>query len=190
MHTRYYEDLGVTADMSSKLITSAYIQQTRCDPDRAPYYFKCLRAIGHWRESYDGGEIAKFVQQRYAEGAFADDDIPDAYRFFQLDMGDKSLTDENIIGSFYARLDDSPDEAEPRRQLLRIGNYRNSASIKAVAEERRDFEFSLTTRYIYTDFCQMYRLCIKRWCIWVLTSKLRMTLSSPCIRRRYGFSTS
>lgn len=138
----------MTADMSSSLIISAYAQQIQCDPDRAPYYFKCLRAIGHWRENYDGGEITRFVQKCYADGAFADDDIPDAYRFFRLSMSDKSLTDETIIGSFYARLEDSPDEAEPRRQLLMIGSYRNSESIRTVAEERKGSMTHLTLQYI------------------------------------------
>ncbi|EER23341.1 Ubiquitin carboxyl-terminal hydrolase family protein [Coccidioides posadasii C735 delta SOWgp] len=128
-------DLGATEDMSSELIIEAYRNQVQCDPDRSSYYFKCLRSIGHWRGELEGKTIAEFIEEQYAEGKYADDDIPDAYRFFQLDINDRSLSDETIIGSFFARLEDSPNEAEPRRQLARIGDYRRSQAIKSVAEE-------------------------------------------------------
>ncbi|WEW60585.1 ubiquitin-specific protease ubp2 [Emydomyces testavorans] len=136
-HPPFYQDLGATEDMSSDLILEAYRKQIQCHPERASYYFKCLRSIGQWRGEYDGRAIARFVEQQYAEGRYADDDVPDAYRFFQLDIKDTSLTDDTIIGSFFARLQDSPDEAEPRRQLWRIGDYRRSQAIKAVAEESK-----------------------------------------------------
>ncbi|KMU81934.1 hypothetical protein CISG_09402 [Coccidioides immitis RMSCC 3703] len=131
----FYQDLGATEDMSSELIIEAYRNQVQCDPDRSSYYFKCLRSIGHWKGELEGKTIAEFIEEQYAEGKYADDDIPDAYRFFQLDINDRSLSDETIIGSFFARLEDSPNEAEPRRQLARIGDYRRSQAIKSVAEE-------------------------------------------------------
>ncbi|EEP80641.1 predicted protein [Uncinocarpus reesii 1704] len=131
----FYQDLGVTEDMSTELILDAFHQQVWCDPDRASYYFKCLRSIGNWRGDIEGRGIARFVERQFAEGKYPEHEIPEAYRYFHLDITDGSLTDDTIIGSFFARLEDSPDEAEPRKRLAKIGEYRRSHAIKAVAEE-------------------------------------------------------
>ncbi|PGH15104.1 hypothetical protein AJ79_02630 [Helicocarpus griseus UAMH5409] len=132
----YYKDLGVTMDMSADLIIEAYNRQVETDPQRAPYYLRCLRTIGQWRHNLDGRKITDFVTLECSGYRYADDDIPRAYSYFRLNYRDRNLTDDNIIGCFFALLRDTPEDTEPRRQLWRIGDSRGSEKIKAVAEER------------------------------------------------------
>ncbi|KAI1917411.1 ubiquitin-specific protease ubp2 [Ophidiomyces ophidiicola] len=129
----YYQDLGVMEDMSNDLLIEAYEQQIKSDPSRASHYFKCLRHIGLWRGE-GGAAIDDFIQVQYVNGKYGDDEIEDAYRFFQLDMKDTSLSEDTIIGSFCSRLEDSPDDGNARRYLRYIGYHRDSAGIKDVAE--------------------------------------------------------
>lgn len=136
MTCRYYEDLGATEDMANSLIIHAYRRQVGVFPSRQPYFLRCLRSIAHWRGASTGSSLLEFVSSEYTNARYADDDIPDSYHYFQLDYFDKHLTDETIVGSFYARLQDSSSDLEPRRHLLRIGNHRGSARIKAAAEDR------------------------------------------------------
>ncbi|OJD19722.1 hypothetical protein AJ78_00345 [Emergomyces pasteurianus Ep9510] len=132
----YYEDLGVTDDMSADLIIEAYNRQIETDPRRGPYYLRCLRAIGEWRRNSDGKKIDNLVTLECSGSRYADDDIPRAYNYFQLDYRNRNLTDDDIIGSFFAHLRDTTNDTEPRRQLWRIGDSRGSEKIKSVAEER------------------------------------------------------
>ncbi|KAK2768671.1 ubiquitin-specific protease ubp2 [Arachnomyces sp. PD_36] len=132
----YYEDLGTLQDMSSEAIVEAYYQQIRTDPERARYYLRCLREIGRWRETTDAAVVNMAVAKEYSEDKFADDDIPNAYKFFQLDYRDSSLTDEYILGAFDARIRDTADEQDTRKQLLRIGDHRGSEKIRAAAKDR------------------------------------------------------
>ncbi|KAL1959884.1 hypothetical protein VTO42DRAFT_1029 [Malbranchea cinnamomea] len=132
----YYEALGAVDDMSNQLIIEAYNRQIATDPSRAPYYLRCLQTIGLWRGDPGGISIAQAVSIEYANGRYTDNDVPEAYRYFQLDYRDKSLTEDAILGSFFARVGDSADDMEPRRQLWRIGDHLKNEKIKAVAEER------------------------------------------------------
>lgn len=134
--SRYYEDLGAVQDMSSESIIEAYQQQIRTDPQRSRYYLRCLRDIGRWRETTDGGVVNMAVAKAYSEDKFADDDIPIAYNFFQLDYRDSSLTDDSILGAFTARISDTSDEQETRKHLLRIADHRGSDKIRAAAQDR------------------------------------------------------
>ncbi|KAG5297235.1 ubiquitin carboxyl-terminal hydrolase [Histoplasma ohiense] len=132
----YYEDLGVTDDMSADLIIEAYNRQIETDPGRSPYYLRCLRHIGEWRRVTDGEKINNLVTLECSGSRYADDDIPRAYKYFQLDYRNRNLTDDDIIDSFFARLRDTANDTETRRQLWRIGESRGSEKIKSVAEER------------------------------------------------------
>jgi ubiquitin carboxyl-terminal hydrolase 25/28 len=84
----------------------------------------------------DDRAIEHVVSMEYTKGRYADDDVPAAYQYFQLDYRNQTLTDDTIIGSFFARLGDSANDMEIRRQLWRIGDSRGSEKIKSVAEER------------------------------------------------------
>lgn len=59
----------------------------------------------------------------------------DAYRYFGLDHNDPRLTDESIIGKFYAFMSSTTQENESRIRLWRIGDSRRSERIKSVAED-------------------------------------------------------
>lgn len=76
------------------------------------------------------------VAKAYSEDNFADDDIPAAYHFFQLDPRNPSITDDFILGAFDARASDTVDEQEARKQLFRIGEHRGSDKIKSAAKDR------------------------------------------------------
>ena len=132
----YYEALGATDDMSNDLIIEAYNRQISVDPDRATYYLRCLQSIGAWRGDSGGVSIAQAVSYEYNIGRYADNDIPEAFNYFSLDYRNENLSEDAIIGSFYARVGDSANDMEPRRQLWRIGDTLGSEKIKAVAEER------------------------------------------------------
>ncbi|KAF3490497.1 ubiquitin-specific protease [Arthroderma uncinatum] len=133
----YYEHLGTLGDMSNELIIEAYRRQVKLAPARGSYYLRCLRSIGHWRDPVDGKPIQNFVEYEYETGKYADDDLPDSYRYFNFDyFKERLITDDAIIGSFYARLEDTQNDMELRKHLWRIGDHRKSEKIKAVAEER------------------------------------------------------
>ena len=134
--------------MSNELIIEAYRQQNRIIPSRNSYYLRCLRSIGHWRGPVDGKTINDFVELETTNGKYADDDVPDSYSYFNLDYyRDFALSDDSIIGSFYARLEDTPNDMEPRKHLWRIGDYRKSEKIKAAAEESACLPFILVNLF-------------------------------------------
>lgn len=128
--------------MSNELIIEAYSRQIEVDPARAPYYFRCLRSITHWRGPLSGRLLSDFLSGELADGKYADDDVLDSYQYFRLNYHDKSLTDDAIIGTFFARLQDSGNDVEPRRHLWRIGDHRGSQKIKDTADERASNTYS------------------------------------------------
>ncbi|OGM39949.1 putative ubiquitin C-terminal hydrolase [Aspergillus bombycis] len=134
----YYEDLGVVEDMAASLIIEAFNRQVSVDPSRTPVYLKCLKSIGILRGGEDGSLIDQAVQVAYSEGKYTEEDVVDAYKYFGLSHDDQRLTEESIIGKFYAYLGATTavQETETRRQLWRIGDSRRSERIKAAAEER------------------------------------------------------
>ncbi|KAF9883484.1 ubiquitin-specific protease ubp2 [Aspergillus nanangensis] len=132
----YYEDLGVVEDMSSSSIIEAFHRQVSVDPARASTYLNCLKSIGSLRGGDDENIIDRAVQLAYAEGKYTDEDVIEAYKYFGLSPEDTRLTDDSIIGKFYAFLSATTQETETRRQLWRIGDNRRSERIKAAAEER------------------------------------------------------
>ncbi|KAK2865220.1 hypothetical protein FQN49_003796 [Arthroderma sp. PD_2] len=133
----FYEHLGTLSDMSNELIIDAYRQQSKLAPARASYYLRCLRSIGYWRDTAEGREIQRFVESEYEAGKYADDDVADSYQYLNFDFfKDQLISEDAIIGSFYARLEDTQNDMELRKHLWRIGDYRGSEKIKAVAEER------------------------------------------------------
>ncbi|KAL4892646.1 hypothetical protein BDV59DRAFT_193527 [Aspergillus ambiguus] len=134
----FYEDLGVVEDMSSASIVEAFNRQVSADPARTSTYLKCLKSIGSLRGGDDEAIIDRAVQVAYSEGKYTDDDVIEAYRYFGLSHDDTRLTDDNIIGKFYAFLGATTQETETRRQLWRIGDSRRSERIKSAAEERVD----------------------------------------------------
>lgn len=123
--------------MAASSIIEAFNRQVSVDPARTPVYLKCLKSIGILRGGEDGSLIDQAVQVAYSEGKYTEEDVVDAYKYFGLSHDDQRLTEESIIGKFYAYLSATTavQETETRRQLWRIGDSRRSERIKAAAEE-------------------------------------------------------
>ncbi|KAL4990445.1 hypothetical protein BDW68DRAFT_154250 [Aspergillus falconensis] len=133
----YYEDLGVVEDMLTSSIIEAFNRQVAVDPGRGPGYLQCLKEIGSLRGGEDAEAINRAVETAYSEGnLYTDADITEAYKYFGLGRDDPRLTEDSIIGTFYAYLSSTTQETETRRQLWRIGDSRRSERIKSAAEDR------------------------------------------------------
>ena len=75
--------------------------------------------------------IDQAVQIAYAEGKYTNEDIVSAYRYFGLNHDDPNLTEDSIIGKFYAYLSSTTQETDTRTQLWRLGDSRRSERIRA-----------------------------------------------------------
>lgn len=187
LEIRYYEDLGAVEDMPSNLIVEAYRRQVETDPKRVPYYLRCLKCVGGWRRDTDGKSIEHAISLEYASGRYADDDIPNAYKYFELDYDDPTLSDDTIVASFFSRLNDSPHDMEPRRQLWRIGDSRGSEKLKSAAEESmyRPWRLPSHDSSVINIALQECQILNRLWCTWVLRRKPAMILLFLCIQQRY-----
>ncbi|KAJ5972050.1 uncharacterized protein N7479_001968 [Penicillium vulpinum] len=132
----YYEDLGVMEDMSTLPVIEAYKRQVSNDPDRTPIYLSALKAIGVLRGGKDKEIIDTAVQEAYEQGKYSVEDVVDAYQYFNIYLFDPNLTEDSIIGTFYAFLSSTTQDAQARQHLWRIGDSRRSARIKAASEDR------------------------------------------------------
>ncbi|CAI7583871.1 unnamed protein product [Penicillium palitans] len=132
----FYEDLGVMEDMSSTAVVEAYNRQVSADPGRTPLYLSALKAIGCLRGEQDKVVIDIAVQTAYEQGKYAVEDVVGAYQYFHLHFDDPNLTEDSIIGKFYAFINSTTQDTEARQQLWRIGDSRGSARIKAASEDR------------------------------------------------------
>ncbi|CAI7568146.1 unnamed protein product [Penicillium glandicola] len=135
-HAPFYEDLGVMEDMSSSTVIEAYNRQILADPSRTSIYLSALKAIGSLRGGQDKETIDIAVQGAYEQGKYAVEDVFAAYQYFNLHFDDPNLTEDSIIGKFYAFLSSTTQDTEARQQLWRIGDSRGSARIKAASEDR------------------------------------------------------
>ncbi|KAJ5505581.1 Peptidase C19 ubiquitin carboxyl-terminal hydrolase 2 [Penicillium expansum] len=135
-HAPFYEDLGVMEDMSSLAVVEAYNRQVSADSGRTPMYLSALKAIGFLRGGQDKVVIDIAVQTAYEQGKYAVEDVVNAYQYFNLYLDDPHLTEDSIIGKFYAFLSSTTQDTEARQQLWRIGDSRGSARIKAASEDR------------------------------------------------------
>jgi ubiquitin carboxyl-terminal hydrolase 25/28 len=134
----YYEDLGVVEDMLTSSIIEAFSRQVSVDPGRAPGYLECLKEIGSLRGGDDKDAIDRAVQEAYADGnIYTEADVANAYKYFGLSSDDPRLTEDSIIGKFYAYLSSTTQETETRKQLWTIGDSRKSERIKSAAEDSR-----------------------------------------------------
>ncbi|KAJ5109239.1 hypothetical protein N7456_005914 [Penicillium angulare] len=132
----FYEDLGAVEDMSASMIIDSYHRQVAEDPDRAPFYLRCLKGISLIRGGEDFEIIDNAVTQAYSEGRYSADDVQEAYRYFGLNYNNPELTEDTIIGTFYAFLSSTNQETETRRQLWIIGQDFRSERIRAASEDR------------------------------------------------------
>ncbi|KAJ5567536.1 hypothetical protein N7535_006842 [Penicillium sp. DV-2018c] len=131
-----YEDLGVVEDMSSSTIIEAYKRQVTVDPGNSQVWLSALKAIGYLRGGEDKELVDAAVSEAYADGKYALEDVTAAYQYFGLHSDDPNLTEESIIGKFYAFVNSTNNDVEARRQLWRIGDSLASEAIKSAAEDR------------------------------------------------------
>lgn len=125
--------------MAAPLIVEAYERQTAANSSRAPHYLRCLMAIGNLRGGDDAMIIDQAVQVAYADGKYTYEDVGSAYQYFGLWHDDPNLTEDSIIGKYYAYLSSitqGDQTQEAARHLWRIGDSRGSKRIKDVSEER------------------------------------------------------
>lgn len=125
----YYAGLGALGDFSDELILFAYDRQVETDPRNAAYYFECLQDLAIGRKS---PVLEEKVQILASQGQTNRKEVAKAYGYFGIDpLHSTHLTDEIIIGTFRARLQDiSPTLEEETRNMLRIvGQARQSSAI-------------------------------------------------------------
>lgn len=78
------------------------------------------------------------VATEYSAGNFDSEQLHDAYSYFALSARDAALTDDLILGTFQARLQDAAKhEADMRSHLRIIGIHRQSRRIQDVAEDSK-----------------------------------------------------
>lgn len=137
-----YAGLGAVADFDDELLSFAYERQIDCDPNNIPYYLECLQVLGAGRKSDDLQTKAaiQHTLDRISMG-----DIKNAYKYLGLDRRDAQLADDTIIGTFQARVADSPKyESEMRNALRIISQDRRSDRIKMVASQgQSSVDFSM-----------------------------------------------
>lgn len=131
-----YEDLGVIEDLSTFALIEIYKMQVDQNPQRAPIFLSALKAVGHLRGGEDQEFIASAVNEAYSSGRYDLEDIRKAYSYFGFRLNDPSLTEDSIIGKFYAFLSSINNDTDARLQLWRIGDSRRSERIKAASEDR------------------------------------------------------
>jgi len=125
--------------MDTSLIIDAYHRQVSSDPSSASLYLECLKSIGMLRGGQDWEIIEQAIQVAYAEGKYTADDVEAAYNYFHLSRKDASITEDDIIGKYYAYLgsiSQGDQVVEAARHLWRIGHSRGSERIMAVSEDR------------------------------------------------------
>jgi ubiquitin carboxyl-terminal hydrolase 25/28 len=122
--------------MSTPAIIEAYKRQVAEGATwMAPYYLSSLKKIAILRGGIDYNTIDRFVQEEYGDGKYATEDVVCSYSYFGLNFDDLGITDEHILESFYSHRGSAGQETEARRELWRIGDFRQSERIKAAAEE-------------------------------------------------------
>lgn len=134
----YYAALGAVSEFGDDLLYFAYEAQSKADPTNKAYYFECLKDIAMGRNS----EKLTFSYQLLAsKGLKTSGDIAAACRELGLNLREmRELTDDEILGQFIARYDNSgPDAKLKLRQALDIiGTERDSGKLIREASETID----------------------------------------------------
>lgn len=123
--------------MSATAIVEAYKYQTNMDAAwMGPHYLSCLKQVAILRKGFDVYIIEKAIQEAYADGKYATEDIEFAFQKFGLDPHDHSVTDDKILKHFFDYISLNWQEAGARRDLWRIGDSRQSERIMSTADDR------------------------------------------------------
>jgi ubiquitin carboxyl-terminal hydrolase 25 len=128
-----YSALGTPQDASDELVSFAYREQVRTNSREGPNYLTYLCQIAKERRSE---LLETLVATEYSAGSFDAEQLNDAYRYFALSPRDDGITDDLILGTFQARLQDAAmHEVDMREKLGIIGKHRQSQRIIDVAQD-------------------------------------------------------
>ena len=132
---RFYAALGATSDFHDDLIIFCYERQIDVDPNGASYYLECLQGLGEGRKSE---ALQTHVAIEASKEKISLKDIRRAYQDLGFNDSTTRLDDDTIIGTFQARVSNSPkQEAELRRALKIVGQHRWSSKIQSIAANGR-----------------------------------------------------
>ncbi len=130
----FYAGLGAVGDFHDALLDFAYDCQKFCDPQNIPYYLECLQTIAVGRDNSEDLQTKAIIEE--SEGQISLKDVRQAYSSLGLNVEDKHLADDTIIGTFQARISDAPrQEVEMRKDLRIIGQHRSSRRIELIASQ-------------------------------------------------------
>ena len=117
------------------MIKFSYARQLATDPENTPYYLESLQGIAEGRKSED---LQTLVAIEASSGKASAQDVRNAYKLLDLEVGSGYLDEDYIIGSFQSRAADAPrQEPELRRALQIVGQDRSSQKIQFVASKSR-----------------------------------------------------
>jgi hypothetical protein len=135
-----YAGLGAVHDFTNDLLLYSFRRQVDWDPKSSSYYYDCFSMIAGKRQDDDLNiKTATLASQGYVSRA----DVAAAYRYLGLQDSAESATDDQILGTFEARLENSPrnQESELRDKLRIIGVARDSALLSNAAENGESTHF-------------------------------------------------
>lgn len=130
----YYLGLGAVSDFSDSLIQFCYQQQRLHRPDASSYFFDCLAALAQKRDSED---LTLTATVSVSDGYTSTEEVLQAYRYLGFKPDEViNLHDDQILGSFNSRLDNSSrhQESELREKLKIVGRSRGSENLVSAAE--------------------------------------------------------
>lgn len=132
----YYASLGAVSELGDELIFYAYEAQCTSDPANKAYYLECLKDIAMTRNSE---KLTTEFQLLASRGHRTSGEIAAACREFGLTPRKMwELSDDDILGNFESRLQDSGSEAKAklRAALDVLGTERDSGKLISAAAQR------------------------------------------------------
>jgi len=130
-----FSAVGAPQNASDELLSVAYREQIRTNGRETPKYLSYLRQIAKERRSE---LLETIVATEYSAGKVDEEQLIDAYQYFSFSPRDDGITDDHIIGTFQARLQDAAkQESDMRARLRIIGVHRTSQRIIDVANDGR-----------------------------------------------------
>jgi hypothetical protein len=135
-----YAGLGAAQDFTNELLLYSFRRQVDWYPEASSYYYDCFSMVANKRRDDDLNIKTAMLA---SEGYFSREDVAAAYRYLGLQDSAGTATDDQILGTFEARLENSPrnQEAELREKLRVIGVARGSLTLTNAAENGKSPDF-------------------------------------------------
>lgn len=136
----------------------AYDRQVTVDPHNLAYYLECLQGICDGRK--DSEDLQTKVLMEQTADKFSERDFRAAYRHLGVTA---NLDDDTILGSFQARLVDSPAQEEDLRGALKlVGISRGSKRLQEAASTGMSDHINTASIFHADRTFQRLRLMSKR----------------------------